>query len=227
MINAKDKFREGFIMLLRPFKFAELQEPLQKLTILWAYSEQAIIKRVLTEEGQTKIEDIKNQSNPFNLTPYEEWLEQEIAYVTSKEKYFRDDYKGEIVQCVVDKQICRFYPDEYKILSSKKLQEALEEEGYHCIIDERLRSISEFKNKVFYLTSRGVPERIAEKWVSVAYKDLVIYKPYYELLDMFCRPNEIIADDPFYVKTENIDFTELKNIQKDYKPLINIYDTII
>lgn len=33
MINAKNKFRERFIMLQRPFVFAELENPLQKFTI--------------------------------------------------------------------------------------------------------------------------------------------------------------------------------------------------
>ena len=51
-MNAKFKFREGWIMLNRPFKFGELKQPLQKMTVLYAFSEKPILEMTLNLEGQ-------------------------------------------------------------------------------------------------------------------------------------------------------------------------------
>ena len=163
MIEAKNKFREGFIILKRPFLFAELKNPLQKYTILWAYSEKPVINKVLTEEGEN-------------------------------EKYF--------------------------IASQEDLANLLEEEGYHTIVDSRLKEIKEFRDRVFYLSSRGVPKSIAERWSSISYKDLVIYKPYFDLLDKFCRSYEI-HPDRFYEELEGADFSK-RNLLPKRRPLMKI-----
>lgn len=118
--------------------------------------------------------------------------------------------------------MCRFYPEEYSILTRDYVSKLLEEEGYHAILDPALKSIKDFQDKVFYLSSRGVPKKIAEKWASLSYKDLVYYKPYFEVLDLYCRSHEIYPD-PFYEEVEGIDFSEI-----DLKPkrtsLIRVLD---
>lgn len=222
MINAKDKFREGFIMLQRPFCFAELNTPLQKFTILWAYSEKPIIKNVLTTEAKEKIDLIENSSNPIGFwkkEDKEDYLKREIEYVMNNPKNYDSLYEGEIVQCYVEGQLCRFYPDEYTIVSKEKLNDIMAEEGYHVICDNSLYLLKDFVDKKHYLQSRGVSERVAKKWASLSYGNLVMYKPYYELLEMFCRPYEIVADDNFYKEIENVDFTELKKVQKEFEEI--------
>jgi len=218
MINAKDKFREGFIMLQRPFDFIELKSPLQKFTILWAYSEQPVTKVVLNSDGKEELDLIENSSNPlgfWNQEDKEKYLQKEIDYIYSHKKYLETLYEGEIVQAYVEGQLCRFYPDEYTIVSKEKLNEIMLEEGYHVVCDNSLFEIKDFKDKKHYLQSRGVSERVARKWASLSYGNLVMYKPYYELLEMFCRPYEIISNDSFYEEVEGVDFTELNEVQKE------------
>lgn len=53
-MRAKDRFRQGFIMLKRPFDFHELKNPLQQFTILWTYSEKPVEKEVLTIKRRVK-----------------------------------------------------------------------------------------------------------------------------------------------------------------------------
>lgn len=43
MIKARDKFREGWILLLQPFQFVEMSFPIQKHTMVYAYAENLIV----------------------------------------------------------------------------------------------------------------------------------------------------------------------------------------
>jgi hypothetical protein len=218
MVNAKDKFREGFIMLKRPFDFGDLDVPLQNLTILWAYSERPVIKNYLSSEAMEKIADIENTTPPlgfFSTEERDEYIERKIQWVYDNPKMYEPLYEGDIVQSVVNGQTVRFYPSEYTIVNSEKLAEIMAEEGYHTICNPSLYKTKDFTDKVHYLVSRGVNKRNAEKWASLGYRDMVMYKPYYELLTMFTRPQHIIADDKFYIEVEGIDFTELKEHQKE------------
>ncbi len=219
MINAKDKFREGFIMLQRPFDFAELKSPLQKFTILWAYSEQPVIKKYLTDKAKEEIDLIENSTNPIGFWKSEDrdkYIQKKIENILESNVAYEPLYEGEIVQAYVEGQLCRFYPDEYTIVSKEKLNEIMLEEGYHVVCDNSLFEIKDFKDKKHYLQSRGVSERVARKWASLSYGNLVMYKPYYELLEMFCRPYEIISNDSFYEEVEGVDFTELNEVQKEF-----------
>lgn len=203
-LKAKDRFREGWIMLTRPFNFAELKNPLQKLTILYVYSEQPIKQKVLSDKALNEIDNIKNQSTMFiGFDSAEDYINKQINFVYKRNDSYEELYKGEIVQTLIEENLCRFYPDEYTILSKEKLCNIMQEEGYHTLISDSLKNIKEFKDRTHYLKSRGINVKIAEKWASLSYKDLVIYKPYYELLDMFCRPYEIYKDK-FYEEIENI-----------------------
>ncbi len=209
MIDAKNKFREGFIMLLRPFKFAELKNPLQKLTILWAYSEQPIIKRVLTSEAKNECYLTENVSGLGFMSKEHKkaWIEEALENLFNSPTSYENLYEGDIVQSYVDGQLCRFYPDEYKILTKERLFEIMQEEGYHVIISEELKLLKEFKDKSHYLKSRGISQKIADKWSSLSFGSMVIYKPYFELLNMFCRDHEIYEDE-FYTQVEGINFSK-------------------
>jgi hypothetical protein len=209
-INAKEKFREGFIMLTRPFVFAELKNPLQKFTILWAYAERPVVHEMINAEGREKLEEIEHSTPAigfWGLGQREEWIAREIEKVYTTPKYKETHYEGEVVQAIIQGQICRFYPDEYTIIGPEKLTNIMQEEGYHTICDPTIYKLPDFRNKKHYLQSRGISERIATKWASVTFRDLVIYKPYYELLTMFCRDHEIPAD-PFYDEVEGISMEE-------------------
>lgn len=215
MIDARKRFKEGFIMLKRPFAFAELKTPLQKFTIVWAYSEKPKERKVISDLGKAKAEEVENSASPigfFKPEDREEWIEKQIEKIYKDSKYNETIYEGEIVQTYIEGQLCRFYPDEYTIISQEKLTDIMSEEGYHTILDPAINKLSDFRTKKHYLQSRGVSEHIANKWASLSYKELVIYKPYYELLTMFCRSNEVYGDDKFYDAVEGITFEEQKEI---------------
>lgn len=199
-LNAKTKFREGYIMTLRPFEFSGLKNPIQKLSIFWAYTERSLFKTQLTPENQEKAEELYH-------TPISSFTKQYVQEALDKLYNTSSNYEelhiGDIVQIEIDNQLVRLYPDEYQILSRESIQEAIEEDGYHTICDKRLFEIKDFTDKYFYLTSRGVTKSIALKWASLGYKDLVYYKPCYELLKMFCRDSEIFPDK-FYEEVEGI-----------------------
>jgi hypothetical protein len=211
-IDAKNKFREGFIMLTRPFNFGDMKNPIQKLTIVYAYSERPIIEERLTEKAIEEIEDLYNRDSFINPTKFlnetqEEYLERKLEEIYSRSSNFEGIYKGDVVQCIIDGQICRFYPDEYNIISQEKLNEIMSEEGYHAITSLGLESVKAYKDTLHYIQSRGVSEGIAKKWAGLSFRDLIYFKPYYGLLEMFCRENEIYRDE-FYERVEGIIFNK-------------------
>jgi hypothetical protein len=212
IIDAKNKFREGFIMLLRPFQFAEMQNPIQKLTIVYAYAEQALFEDRLTGKALKEIKDLENHSPMFCRDRYisesvEEYQDRILTKIYNSPTNHEKVYKGEIVQAVVDGQTCRFYPEEYNLINQEHLQEIMAEEGYHAIVASGLDKIKAYADALHYLRSRGLSEAIAKKWASLPFKDLVYFKPYYELLEMFCRDYEIYPDN-FYREVEGVVFQE-------------------
>lgn len=227
MINAQLKFREGYIMLLRPFDFGNCP-PLQKLTILYAYSEQPVIEKVLSKAASEKIEGMYDNLRYGWMSPSDknEFIERQIHGITQSPTAYDSIYKGEIVQAIVNNEVCRFYPDEYTVLSPEKMTEIMQEEGYHAVCNKAIYNLKNFNDAVFYLCQRGVSRKIAEKWVSLTFKGLVLYKPYFELLTTFCRPHEILTHDVFYEKNENVDFTsiiaEKQNYFENRQPLIKL-----
>jgi len=218
MIDARKKFKEGFIMLNRGFQFGELKHPLQKFTILWAYSEQPVIEKELSKEAIEEIELIENTTPVLGFwtsKDREDFLQKKIDGVLNAEKSYNKLHMGDIVQTYVDGVLCRFFPNEYSIIDSTKLFEIMQEDGYHTICSPALEKIPDFLKNVHYIKSRGVDDETARRWVTLGYKDLVMYKPYYQLLELFCRPMEVISNDEFYINKEGIDFTELNEIQKE------------
>jgi hypothetical protein len=208
-MKAKHMFREGWIMLLRPFQFGELSKPLQKLTVLYAYSEQPIIKMELTQKGVDEMDLVweyygKNGSlghhhNVYSKRTFETDELYELRMEKVINKIWRDhatqeNYEGQIVQCYVEGELCRFYPDEYKIISSEFLDYLLtcDEHEYQLEIEDgTIFTTQDMKNKVFYTRSRGIPKTKALKMNSREAKDCVIFRPQQAILDMFCRENEI------------------------------------
>jgi hypothetical protein len=221
MIDAKNKFREGFIMLNRPFDFDELKNPLQKMTILWAYTEQPIFEKELSNAAKERIEELNNVPGMFKTTnPWdsESYVDKHIKSVYESEASYDNLYKGDIVQTYVDGQLCRFNPDEYTIMSQEKMAEILQEEGYHAICHPILLKEKSFIERKDYIKSRGLDDRTAAKWAGITFKDAVIYKPYFQLLEMFCRDYEIY-EDKFYSEVEGIDY-EVQRDSRDSKSAI-------
>lgn len=207
MIDAKSKFREGFILIKQPFKFVE-GLVIQMNTIVWAYSEKPITRQELNSAGVEKLETIRHTTPPFFFgssakTQEENWFSAEVDKVFEDLKNYDQIYEGEVVQCTIEGVTCRFYPNEYSVLELSRVQEILEEEGYHTVVSNTLKSLEPFKTSVHYLKSRGISKSVAEKWVSTTYKDLVYYKPYYSLLSMFARSWEMYPDK-FYEEVEGI-----------------------
>jgi hypothetical protein len=222
IIDAKNKFREGFIMLNRPFQFTEMKNPIQKLTIVYAYAEQAKFENRLTIDALKKIDEISNESslmnkNKFINESHEDYVERQLTKIYESPSNIEKVYKGEIVQCIIDGQTCRFYPDEYSLISQEKLNEIMIEEGYHAIVTNGLEKIKAYQDVLHYLKSRGVGDVVAKKWAGLTFKDLIYFKPYYELLDMFCRDYEIYPDE-FYREVEGVVFDETKDNQRKQPP---------
>lgn len=209
-MNAKNKFREGWIMLLRPFEFAELKKPLQKMTILYAYSEKPIINMVLNEKGREELKWLNHYwdkkgggLSDFHKMYQRRLFEDDDTYDERMGRYldkiFRDycieeDYKGEIVQCYVEGQMCRFYPEEYNIISRETFEHLLtcDEREYQIEIENKSHfDIKTVKERIFYIQSRGVSKEKAMKMSSKEAKDSVIFRPQQAILEMFCREHEI------------------------------------
>lgn len=208
-MTAKDRFREGWIMLLRPFKFAELTKPLQKMTILYAYSEQPIITMELTDKGRQEMELINEHYGKSSLLHnhpeyskgafetddvYEMRMERVINRVY-KLHATQENYQGQIVQCYVEKQLCRFYPDEYNVISRETFEHLLvcDEQEYTVEIeDNRLFESKDMKQRLFYIRNRGINKQMATKMCSATVKDSVIFRPGDAMLEMFCREHEIL-----------------------------------
>jgi hypothetical protein len=200
-MKAKDKFREGWILLLQPSQFAEMSFPIQKHTIIYAYSEKPTFRKELNKKAIDKI-DIIDCGPSFSYLSVNESIqevkEKKILEIMNDDKNYDQIYTGEIVQTEIDGIILRFFPNEYNIITEQSLVEVLQEDGYHTIIDKKLERIKEYKDRLHYMKSRGLDANTAKKWASIGYKDLVYYKPYGTLVEMYCRPNEIYLPDSQY-----------------------------
>lgn len=209
-MEAKNRFKEGWIMLLRPFDFAELSEPLQKMTILYAYSEQPIINMELNEKGREELEDLNEAWDRKGKVGFHGSQMYAIRFGEPEEQYdarmgrylddiFRlyskqENYKGEIVQCYVEKQLCRFYPEEYNVISRETFEHLLtcDEQEYKIDVeDKKFFDLKSIKDRLFYIQSRGIGKNIAMKMSSKEAKDAVIFRPQEAILEMFCREHEI------------------------------------
>lgn len=206
---AKHKFREGWIMLKRPFTFAELSKPLQKMTILYAFSEKPIITMELNAKGIEEME-ILNESYGKAIgsftgdqrykkgfgesdDSYEERMTKEIDQIF-REYSTQENYQGEIVQCYVEGQMCRFYPEEYSIISKETFDHLLTCDDQEYTIDVESEEIFEtkaLKERLFYIRSRGIPKGKAMKMNCGEARDAVIFRPGQAILNMFCREHEI------------------------------------
>jgi hypothetical protein len=198
-MDAKLRFKEGWIMLLRPFRFAELKQPLQKMTILYAYSEKPMLKVELSEKGKEAISELYNHS--FEGDPGRLFMEPEDEYYTriqlSEDAIFKaystvEIYSGEVVQCYVEKTMCRFYPDEYTVIRRETFEEVMTSEEYTMDIESgSYYDIENIQDKVHYVRSRGIDDTLAKRMCSSEAKDSVIFRPKRELLEIFCREHEI------------------------------------
>ena len=220
-MNAKLKFREGWIMLLRPFDFGNLSKPLQKLTILYAYSEKPIIEIQLNDKGKTELELASSLYNKeFVITQassnwrkrfqesdedYEERFCRMIDRVYAEQSTV-EFYKGEIVQCYVENQLCRFYPHEYSIISQETFDHVLTAEEYSMDIESKTHFLrKDVAETLHYVRSRGIDKTLAERMASAGAKDAVIFRPWQELLEYFCRKNEIYKEkSPGWITNEDL-----------------------
>jgi len=185
-MKVKQRFREGWIMLLRPFEFAELSKPLQKMTILYAYSEKPLIKMEITKKGQELLnEAYENIDKPFTPTTtpaqrkwrrafsekegntfYNKRVEYELEAL-KKEHTTIEFYKGQVVQCDVEGTMCRFYPDEYNMIQQDTFDHVLTSDDYTMEIEgETAFGMPEVKEKIHYIRSRGISEKTAKRIAS-------------------------------------------------------------
>ena len=196
-------------MLLRPFQFAELKQPLQKLTILYAYAERPIITKTLTDKGRDLYEIaldnmnkeyshlVNKESNVWRKFPNEKSNEYEERLDKLLDAFFakystQEVYKGEIVQCTVNKQLCRFFPEEYTIIDRGTFDHVLTDELYDMEIENPTGLlIPDIQDKIFYCQSRGIDKTLAERMSAKNLNDNVLFRPKRELLECFCRENEI------------------------------------
>lgn len=210
-MDARLTFKEGWIMLLRPFQFAELEQPLQKMTILYAFSEKPLIQMELNKEGKKELEKLHsywdkggktsllNHHHQYSIR----FGEHESDYNERMEDYYNrivsaatnvENYMGEVVQAYVEGEMCRFYPEEYNVISKDTFDHILtcNEEEYKIDIENHSYfDMESVKNKLFYIMQRGIGKETARKMVCAEAKDHVIFRPQEAILDMFCREHEI------------------------------------
>jgi hypothetical protein len=210
-MNAKEMFREGWIMLLQPFKFVELTKPLQKLTILYAFSEKPIIEMTLNEKGREALEELTecwnkggqssvlshntNYSRRFgeHEDDYNARMQEQYDYIF-KTCTTEANYIGQVVQTYVEGTLCRFYPEEYNVISRETFEYLLscDHREYQIEMeDPTFFEMGPIKDRLFYLRSRGIDRQMAVKMSSGEARDAVIFRPQPALLELFCRPDEI------------------------------------
>lgn len=218
-MSAKENyFREAWIMLKQPFKFVEMEQPLQRFTVLYAYADQPLIKYTLDDKGKELKQEIIDSldsgflggnhkyKKQFRETDEEfsKRINDELDYID--EHYSKVQiYEGHIVECTVEGVRCRFYPDEYSIISQDTFNMVVS--GEEFILKTEVPSvfkIQQIKDKIFYMKNRGIPEQIAKKWASFSLKDAVYFKPRIEVLKYFCRDNEIYLPDMDYSDVDNV-----------------------
>lgn len=208
-MKAKDKFREGWIMLLRPFKFAEISQPLQKMTVLYAYSDKPLLSYELNEKGKEEMEKLNYFSENNSIfsghhATYSKRLNEDIDEFDERISKEQDRilsmfstvevYKGTIVECYVEGQLCKFFPDEYNVISKETFDHLLvcDEHEYKIDIEnETYFATSTIKDRLHYIMSRGIDRDKAMKMASGEAMDNVIFRPQEAVLEMFCREHEI------------------------------------
>lgn len=220
-INAKNSFKEGWIMLHQPFEFGELSKPIQMKTVLYAYSERPLFDIELTPEGREILDhaaEVFNYASPFSggaelvggyrwgkyigedQDKYEDRFVSQYDEIT-KQHCIVEVHKGNAVQCFIEKQTARFYPKEYSVLSRESFETVLNSDDYFFMVEnEEAFNYKHIQDKVHYLKSRGVPKHLAERFSSAEMKDNVWFKPKPPILSMFARDHEIYLPDPDYTK---------------------------
>lgn len=202
---AKNNFREGHIILQRPFDFSELEYGIPKMTILYAYIERPVFEDELTPEGKERFAEVERAGNFFEGTPrlrkgifesqesYDDRIAAEFERIAQDASNYKKVHAGNIVQAIIDGVPCSFWPDEYNILPSETLLELLHDDSYHMVTsDDSIFKLPEMEKKIFYLQSRGISKPKAKRLCSFGLKDMVIYFPHPELQKMFCRDWEVV-----------------------------------
>jgi len=200
-----DRFTEGYIMLLRPFRFANLS--IQKLTILYAFFEQKMFEYHLSDEQEKELIQLEfEQDNLLAMAALERKEAINERYDAKKDAIRYDrarlvkKYVGAKIECTINKINVSFMPGEYTIIPEDRIVNEYIE-SYHCVTTRELEANKDFNNKKFYLLSRGVPDHVATSFCAFEFKGLCYYKPPLPLLEYYCRPEEIIKDD-FYKNIE-------------------------
>lgn len=204
-MDAKNNFREGYILLQRSFKFAEMEFGIPKFSILYAYIERPLFEDEINERGQSSLEEI-DASRSFmggnykfkkgiyeKEEDYNKRISEEYDFILKDPKNFNKIHIGNMVQTTIDGVNCSFFPDEYKVIEFETLSESIYGDEYLMITpDEKIFNMPEMQNKIFYLQSRGISKKKAQKLSSFGLKDLVMYFPHPELQKMFCRSHEVV-----------------------------------
>lgn len=202
-----ERFKEGWVQLQRPFLFGDLDHPLQKFSILYCYHFDFTYKETVSEKGLKEIDSLyRNNSKSHFFKLSEDELEREANRLS--EIHSVKKVSGQKIYTYIGENECRFYPNEYKILSLEKVKRLIEEPGFHAVPTVR----DAFKDanlieQIMYLRSRGLSEHDAKRMCSLSLKDKVYFKPYFHLLELFARNYEIFVD-PFYEEVENIKLTK-------------------
>lgn len=108
------------------------------MTVLYAFSEKPILEMTLNLEGQKNTKSLMLMdiitlfSNSSQYCKYfkesQEEYENRIDAATNlifKTYGTQEEYKGEIVQSIIEGEICRFYPDEYTVIKPETLDHLL------------------------------------------------------------------------------------------------------
>lgn len=207
-MNVKDRFVEGWVMLLRPFSFVELKEPLQKMTILYAFSDEPVYETELTSEGRAIMSYIHGQiGKPFGLSTeanniwrrgsgeknddlYDYRIDRQLEIEVRKHQEKR--YIGQKIIVMINGVECKFFPEEYNTISKETLEYLPSAEEYEIeVLNKNGLADKVISDRLYYIRTRGISEKDALRMIAPGLKDSAIFRPTSDLLNHFCRPHEI------------------------------------
>ena len=228
---AKDKWREGWIMInaRQAEMYSSTPDPLMYtltngdktvnipyLTIAYGYRGGDIVKKELSEQGEKMLDKLGEE---YDVSARTSWAMSEAEYEARESVILNLGeelvVKGFKIIIYIDGLECTFFEDEIKFLSDEEVADLLigtssETAVTNCdeflpvIQQQSILQNKDFKDRLFYLSSRSVPKHIAIRYLYQTTKDSVYYIPFPKLLEIYFREDLTEYEKMFNQKVESI-----------------------
>lgn len=183
MEKIEKRFNEGWAMLRRSFDFYELAATLPKLSLVYVYSERSVFR------NRIRASYFKSQEFNENFwSSVPNWMQVQMdndIHVPKEATY--ETYEGEIVKTVVEGVTVKLYPEEYTPVDMLQYTTTPNFHPHYALHknDRFYLKRNDIKNKIHYLTSRGMSRELAIFYVSSLAKHAVWFKPCQALQEEF------------------------------------------